>query len=234
MRRADRLFRIVHLLRVRKLATARQLAETLGVSERTVYRDVADLIGSGVPIRGEAGVGYGLDPGFDLPPLMFTADELEALVLGARMVEAWCGPELADAALNVLAKVEHALPRRLRDRVDRTALFVPDVGWTLPGADQMTSLREAIRGRRKVRLAYTDQHGTATDRTVWPLGVFFWGPSATLAAWCELREAFRSFRLDRIRHLEALPDVFGEVPGRTVDDFVRRMRAEEWPERPPT
>lgn len=229
MRRADRLFRIVHLLRMRRVLTARELASELGVSERTVYRDVADLGGSGVPIRGEAGVGYALDPGFDLPPLMFTVDEIEALVLGARMVEAWCGPELATAARDVLAKVEHALPRRLRGRVERTALFVPDVGWTLPGADQMTILREAIRDRRKLHLRYRDQYDAATERVIWPLGVFFWGPKATLAAWCELRTDFRSFRLDRIAAVADSGETFQPEPDHTVAAFIRRVREREAP-----
>src|ERR1700736_2952047 len=125
MRRADRLFRIVQLLRRRKLTTAKQLADELEVSERTVYRDVADLVGSGVPIRGEAGVGYALERGFDLPPLMFTEDELEALVLGARVVESWADASLAQAARQVLEKVEAVLPERLQDRVSRAALFAP-------------------------------------------------------------------------------------------------------------
>ena len=229
MRRADRLFRIVHLLRLRRVATARDLAGDLGVSERTIYRDIADLAGAGVPIRGEAGVGYALDAGFDLPPLMFTVDEIEALVLGARMVEAWCGQEMAAAARDVLTKVEHALPTRLRPRIERTALFVPDVGWTLPGADQMEALRTAMRARRVVWLRYSDGTGCETERLVWPLGLFFWGPKATLAAWCELRSDFRSFRLDRILALEVRETAFEDVQGRTVGDFVERA----WNDAPP-
>lgn len=125
MRRADRLFRIVQLLRRRKLTTARQLADDLEVSERTIYRDVADLVSSGVPIRGEAGVGYALERGFDLPPLMFTEDELEALVLGVRVVESWGDATLGSAARAVVHKVEAVLPERLQDRVGKAPLFAP-------------------------------------------------------------------------------------------------------------
>jgi predicted DNA-binding transcriptional regulator YafY len=221
MRRADRLFRLVGLLRRLKVVTARRLADELEVSERTVYRDVADLVASGVPIRGEAGVGYALDAGFDLPPLMFTDDEIEALVLGARMVESWCDPALADAARDVLAKVEHALPRRLRARYARTALFVPDFGWSLPGSDKMEVLRRAIREQRIVRMAYTDARGNLTERTIHPLGLFIWGGIATFGAWCTLRQDFRTFRPDRIDRLEVLEQTFDPSPGQTLQDYFR-------------
>jgi predicted DNA-binding transcriptional regulator YafY len=221
MRRADRLFRLVQALRRRRVSTARQLADEFGVSERTVYRDVADLIASGVPIRGEAGVGYALDAGYDLPPLMFTVEEMEALVLGARMLETWYDPELADAARDVLAKVEGILPRHLRERFATTALVVPDVGWSVPGAEQMIALRAAIRDRRKVRLDYRDAQDHETERVVHPLGILFWGSVATLAAWCELRSEFRTFRVDRIRDLETLAVEFESPPGRTLEDYLR-------------
>ena len=152
MRRADRLFRIVQILRRGRISTASRLALELEVSERTVYRDIADLVASGVPIRGEAGVGYAIDRGYDLPPLMFTTEEIEALVLGARMVESWCGEELASAAKDVLTKVDHVLPRRHRDRLAATALFVPSFGWTLPGAEMLADLRIALRDLRKIRV----------------------------------------------------------------------------------
>ncbi len=223
MRRADRLFRLVELLRLRRMLTARQLAEELEVSERTVYRDVADLARQGVPIRGEAGVGYALDPGYELPPMQFNVDELEALVLGARMVQAWCGDDLAGAAQDAVARIEHALPKRLRDRMARTALYVPDVGWTLPGARQMVTLREAIREQRKVKMRYVDLQEQFSERVVRPLALFFWGPKATLGAFCELREDFRSFRPDRIQSLELLPEIFAAEPGRTLQDYLRRV-----------
>src|SRR5215468_9947586 len=149
MRRADRLFQIIQRLRRRGRVTAAALAEELEVSARTVYRDVRDLVSSGVPIQGEAGVGYALPRGFDLPPLMFTEEEIEALVLGARIVETRADPALARAARDVLAKVEAVLPPRLRDRIAEAALFAP--GYRVRAADAgLTSLRTAIRERRKV------------------------------------------------------------------------------------
>jgi predicted DNA-binding transcriptional regulator YafY len=226
MRRADRLFRVVQLLRRRKLTTAARLAEELEVSERTIYRDVADLVASGVPIAGEAGVGYALDKSFDLPPLMFDGDELEALVLGARVVEAWAGPELARAARRVLAKVETVLPERLRRDVDATPLLVPDFHVPRGQAQELDPLRQAIRDRRKVQLDYVDRAQAATARTIRPLGLVFWGQHWMLAAWCELRRDFRGFRLDRVRRVEVLPERFIDEPGRALTDYLARANAE--------
>jgi predicted DNA-binding transcriptional regulator YafY len=224
MRRADRLFRIIQLLRRRKLTTARQIAEELEVSERTVYRDVADLIGSGVPIRGEAGVGYALDRGFDLPPLMFNEEELEALVLGARVVESWADAALAQAARQAVQKVEAVLPERLQDRVSKAALFAPGYHVPAGSARELGTLRRAIRERRKARLDYVDRMSAATARTIRPLGLFFWGSSWTVAAWCELRQGFRGFRLDRMQKLELSEQRFEDESGRTLADFFDHVR----------
>jgi len=223
MRRADRLFQIVQIIRREKVVTAQHLARELEVSERTVYRDIADLMASGVPIRGEAGVGYAIESGYDLPPLMFTIEEIEALVLGARMVESWCGDDLASAARDVLAKVDQVLPRRLADKLAGTALFVPNFGWTLPGSEFLADLRTAMRNDRVVRIGYTDAKGDTSDRTIRPLGIFFWGATATLGAWCELREAFRNFRLDRIESLDVLDRTHAAEPGRTLQDYYSAM-----------
>lgn len=220
MRRADRLFQVIQLLRRRNVVTAAWLASELEVSERTVYRDVRDLVLSGVPIEGEAGVGYMLRRGFDLPPLMFTDAEIEAMALGARIVTSWGDAALAKAAGEALARVESVLPDRLRSRLNETRLFAP--GFHVPRAviDRLPQLRSAMESRRKVRLAYTAADGAETDRVVRPIGLFFWGYGWSLAAWCELRTAFRSFRLDRIRALEVLDERFHEEPGRTLDDFM--------------
>jgi predicted DNA-binding transcriptional regulator YafY len=226
MRRADRLFRIIQLLRRRKLTTARQIAEELEVSERTVYRDVADLVGSGVPIRGEAGVGYAMDRGFDLPPLMFTEDELEALVLGVRVVESWGDATLAQAARLVVQKVEAVLPERLRDRVGKAPLFAPGFHVPAESARELGTLRRAIRERRKARLSYVDRVAAATERTIRPLGLFFWGSSWTVAAWCELRNGFRGFRLDRMQTLQLTEQRFEDEAGRTLADFFEYVRKE--------
>jgi len=226
MRRADRLFQIVQRLRRRgAVVTAAALAHELEVSERTIYRDVADLVASGVPITGEAGVGYRLPRGaFDLPPLMFTEDEIEALVLGARVVESWADPTLARAAADVLAKVEVVLPPALRERIAGATLFALNMREQVGVGDRLTTLRAAVRERRKVRLAYVDRGGQPTARIVWPLGLFYWGLTWTAGAYCELRDGFRNFRLDRITELEVTSDVFTPTPGRTLQDLFDYYR----------
>lgn len=220
MRRADRLFDIIQALRRRKLTTARQLAEQLEVSERTVYRDIRDLIASGVPIDGEAGVGYVLRRGFDLPPLMFKPAEIEALVLGARIVAASGDRELAAAAEDALVKVEAVLPERLRAVAETTALYAP-IGRDAPrpGLD-MAALRGALRQRRKLRFGYVNAQGEATRRTVRPLCLLYYGPVWLMVAWCELRTDFRSFRLDRIAEPEILDETFRPEPGKRLSDYL--------------
>ena len=195
MRRADRLFEIIQYLRRRKLARAQDLAERLEVSERTIYRDMRDLMISGVPIDGEAGVGYALRTGFDLPPLMFDEQEIEALALGARIVESWADPVLAEAAGNVIAKVEAVVPERLRRHLADATLLAPADHRAEPIAIDPAALRWAVRDRRKVHFAYRDGSERATVRTVRPLALSFYGPVWLLVAWCELRDDFRSFRL---------------------------------------
>ena len=228
MRRADRLFRIVQRLRGRRNAvTARELAGDLEVSERTVYRDIADLLASGVPIDGEAGVGYRLPRGsFDLPPLMFTEDEVEALVLGARVVKGWGDPALARAAEDVLTKVEAVLPGRLRDRVAGATLFALNMRDQKRIGGELARFRTAIRDRRRVELDYVDRTDQATKRTVWPLGLFYWGVTWTVGGWCELRDGFRNFRLDRIAGARVTDKTFPEVPGRTLRDLFDYYREE--------
>ncbi len=223
MRRADRLFQIVQILRQRgrRAVTAATLAEALEVSERTVYRDIRDLVLSGVPIDGEAGVGYAMAPGYDLPPLMFTHEEIEALVLGARIVRSWSDPALAKAAQDALGKIEVALPDQLRARVSDAMLFAPKLPASDRAAVQLSTLRRAIHDNHKVRVGYSDRNGAATSRTLWPLGLFFWGSTWTLGAWCELRQGFRNFRLDRIERLVVLDEVFRAEAGQTLEDYLR-------------
>ena len=226
MRRADRLFQIIQRLRRRTVTTAAQLAEALEVSERTIYRDVRDLTLSGVPVLGEAGVGYALPRGFDLPPLMFTEEEIEALVLGARIVQSWADPSLASAAEDVLAKVEAVLPERLKKRIPDAALFAPRFHVRPEIAASLTELRTAVRNRRKARFDYRDRAGTGSGRTVQPLGLFYWGSAWSLGAWCQMREDFRNFRVDRITKLEILDETFQTLPGRTLKDFFKHYEAE--------
>ncbi len=226
MRRADRLFRLVQQLRRRRVSTAAQLAAALGVSPRTVYRDIADLSLSGVPVVGEAGVGYALAKGFDVPPLMFTGEEIEALVLGARIVQAWGDPELKRGAAEALQKIEAVLPERLKRAIPDATLFAPDFHVREGLRRHLQELRRAIRERRKVRLAYEDRGGAATGRTVQPLGLFYWGHAWSLGAWCELRQGFRNFRLDRMGEAEVLAETFASEPGRTLQDFFRQYEVE--------
>lgn len=225
MRRADRLFQIVQILRRRRLTTARQLAEMLEISERTVYRDIRDLVASGVPVEGEAGVGYRLR-GFDLPPLMFSREEVEALVLGARIVQSWTDPQLARSAAEAIAKIEAALPRDRSHFVRTTPLFAPEDHFRAEIAIDLPALREAVRENRRVRFRYTNAAGAATERTVQALALSFYGPVWLLAGWCELRAEFRTFRLDRMQDLEILPGSVQPVPGRTLQDYLAVVGAE--------
>lgn len=227
MRRADRLFQIIQLLRRRHVVTAAFLARELEVSERTVYRDIRDLVGTGVPIDGEAGVGYTLRRGFDLPPLMFTEPELEAMVLGARVVSSWGDQALGRAARDALARVEAALPDRLREKLTNTPLFAP--GFHVPAETiaSLTPLRVALEERRIVWMRYEDAEGVTSERTLRPVGLFFWGYRWSLSAWCELRQAFRSFRLDRIRQIDVREERFTPLPGQTLEDLFKVYEAEK-------
>jgi predicted DNA-binding transcriptional regulator YafY len=228
MRRADRLFQIVQILRVRRVTTAAQLAETLEISERTVYRDMRDLMMSGIPIEGEAGVGYALPKSFDLPPLMFDKREIEALVLGARLVKSWSDVELAEAAGSALVKIEAVLPERLRSRLDEITLFAPNYrGEPRAFAANLPTLRSAILERRKIHFAYTRRDEAASQRTVRPVGLFFWGYNWTLTAWCELRDDFRSFRVDRIDRLALQDETFEPEAGKTLEDFLERVQSND-------
>lgn len=226
MRRADRLFQIVQRLRRKRVTTASELAQALEVSERTIYRDIADLSRSGVPVTGEAGVGYALLPGFDLPPLMFTRPEVEAIVLGVRAVQAWGDEELATSARSALERIEAVLPGGLRSVPDSTALYAPDHHVPAAATRWIATLRSAVDKRRKLVLRYARPNGERTQRTIHPLGLFFWGHTWSLLAWCELRGEFRNFRLDRMLDLDVSPETFEEVPGRRLEDFFARIDSE--------
>jgi len=223
MRRADRLFLIIHALRGRRTALpARSLAETLGVSLRTVYRDVADLQLSGVPIEGEAGVGYVLRKGADIPPLMFTAEELEALVVGTRFVKAFAGQRLHRGAQAALLKIESVLPPELKQRALRSRIFAP-AGWTEAKTGLIDRLHAAIAAQQVLRLEYRDESGRASQRDVEPLCLAFWGGVWTLGSWCRLRIDFRTFRPDRIATFEPTGEVFVETAERGMAAYIRAM-----------
>jgi predicted DNA-binding transcriptional regulator YafY len=224
MRRADRLFQVVQLIRGRRLSTATYLAQRLEVSERTVYRDIADLQRQGVPIEGEAGVGYRLGQGFDLPPLMFTEDEARALVASVRMAQVWQDPVLAQASLVALGKILSVLPVTARAAAQSMAIYAPPSGLEPAVQATLQILREAAQEHRKIQLVYRDASEQMTQRTVRPLGCFYWGKVWTLAAWCETRNGFRSFRLDRmvqVQRLEGTAGQFKDESGKTLADYLR-------------
>jgi len=229
MRRADRLFDIIRILRAaRRPVTAATLADQLEVTSRTVYRDIASLQGSRVPIEGEAGIGYVLRPGFDLPPLMFTAEELEAVALGAQLVRRTRDAKLQAAADAVLTKVLGALPDALRGRIDEPRFYVSD-GNTPPaeGIDQAAA-RRAIRETRKLRIAYVDQNQRRSERVIWPLAMAYYVDVTLIGAWCELRKDFRNFRVDRIAFAEVLDERFPADNGRLLAQWFALSK-----ERPP-
>jgi len=225
MRRADRLFELVQRLRGRRLATAEQLAGWLEVSVRTVYRDVADLQARGVPIEGEAGLGYRLRPGYTLPPLMFTTAEAQALVAAVRIAQPRLDAAFAAQAEAALAKILAVLPADARAAAESLALYAPDAGIGPEVRGSLQTARLAVLERRKLQLDYVDEQGRASRRVLRPLGCFFWGAAWTLAAWCELRQDFRSFRLDRVQALQPLDERFRDEPGRTLADLLRAVGA---------
>ncbi|MBX3597921.1 MAG: YafY family transcriptional regulator [Rhizobiaceae bacterium] len=227
MRRADRLFQIVQHFRGGRLVTAQKLGQWLEVSERTIYRDIADLQASGVPIDGEAGVGYMMREGFDLPPLMFTRDEIVALVAGARMVRAFGGAAMARAAEEALVKIGSVLPDHEKARIERTEIHSPM--WVVSDSDRkvIDALERAVEERKVLMLKYRDESGQSSSRDVRPLGLWFWGRVWTLVAWCEMREDFRTFRIDRVESLACSGRTFKPERGRQLGDFYRAMEQSE-------
>ncbi len=221
MRRADRLFQLVQLVRGRRLSTAQFIAGRLEVAVRTVYRDIADLQAQGVPIEGEAGVGYRMRAGFDLPPLMFTRDEAQALVAAVRLTRHWLDAALAGHADSALSKILAVLPITSRVAAESVALHAPYGGADEATRTTLEALRLATEARRMLRLSYRDLKGAPSERIVRPLACLYWGDSWTLAAWCEQRAAFRNFRLDRIAALQVLDQRFRDEAGKTLADLAR-------------
>ena len=205
MRRADRLFQIIQILRrARRPVTAVAIAEELETSLRTVYRDVAQLIGQRVPIRGEAGIGYVLEGGFDMPPLMLTPDEIEVAMLGAQWVQNRADPALARAAADLVAKIGAVVPDHLRPHlVDPTTTSLTHRK-VAPDTIDMAKVRTSIRAQGKIALVYKDEEGRETARVIWPIAVSYWETVRLIAGWCELRNGFRHFRTDRVVSAEFL------------------------------
>ncbi|MEQ9518409.1 MAG: YafY family protein [Parvibaculum sp.] len=222
MRRADRLFDIIeYLRRHRRVVTAAELAEKTEVSVRTIYRDIADLQASRVPIDGEAGLGYLLRDGYDLPPLMFTEEEAEAMALGARIVSTWGDEELGEAAKAVLAKLRAVLPQNLKAQFDALGVMAPPAHYQAEVVIDLARVRKAVRGKRKIRFSYADAEGKTSKRTIWPLTLSFYGAVWTVPGWCELRKDFRAFRADRMLDLEVLDERIPPDQDKTLAVYLK-------------
>ncbi len=225
MRRADRLFQIIQILRRSpRPVTAEAIAAELETSKRSVYRDIATLMAQRVPIRGEAGVGYLLEGGFDMPPLMLTPDEIEVAMLGAEWVSRQGDPVLARAAADLMAKIEASVPENLRPVVQLPAGVAPPRPQRVVDAIDMVALRAAIHGGRKVRLIYRDERGQETERLVWPVLVAYFDHVRMLAAWCEMRAGFRHFRTDRVVRAEFTGERYPERPVRLRSRWQDSLR----------
>ncbi|MEM6439153.1 MAG: YafY family protein [Pseudomonadota bacterium] len=228
MRRAERLFRLVSELRGRRLAvTAADLAGALEVSTRTVYRDVAALQASGVPVEGEAGVGYVLDSGYELPPVMFDREEVLALLVGGQMVRSFTDPALAEAAASAEAKIRAVLDDRALAAAEAIPYRAPYWEGDAGTREVHRVLREAAEGRRKLAIAYVDAAGAASRRVVHPLGLMAWRRVWTLLGWCELRDGYRNFRMDRIEAVETLEAGFETGPERSLQHYLEKVAPHE-------
>lgn len=224
MRRADRLFRIVQLLQGRRRAvTAQVLAGRLEISERTLYRDIRDLVGSGVPIHGEAGVGYVLDRSFELPPVMFDREEVSALALGISIVKGWGDESLARAATRALEKLRTVAPPELAATFADLRVSAVNFNGSAPLRRVLLELRQAVLDRRELRLHYQRKDGLESHRVVRPLAITFTAPHWLLVTWCTLRVEFRVFRVDRILALDAMDTHFEDEPGRNFEAFLQQM-----------
>ena len=224
MRKASRLFEIIQILRLaRKPVTGAQIAERLEVTVRSIYRDIAALQAMRVPVEGERGLGYILRPGFDLPPLMFSIEETEAVVLALALLERTGDGELKEAAKSVGRKVAGALPAPLRQLLDNRALHAWGTIAPTPEGIDLALVRRAIRDEQKLAIAYRDEQGRPSERTIRPAALIYYSQTATLVAWCELRQALRSFRSDRIETSQALDDYF-----RGEGDELRRLWIAGW------
>ncbi|UWR23713.1 YafY family protein [Sulfitobacter sp. S190] len=223
MRRTDRLFDIIQILRDGKLHTAQQMADRLEVSVRTLYRDMDTLVASGVPVQGERGVGYMITEAITLPPLTLTAQELEALNLGLAIAAEVADPDLKSAADSLADKIDAVLPQSVVAEADAWKFAVYPFADAARGFAQMPTLRAAIKARQKLRITYTAKDSAVTSRMIRPLHMEYWGRVWTLTAWCELRSDHRVFRLDLIESAEALPELFTDEPGKTMADYLKRL-----------
>jgi len=221
MRRADRLIKMVHFMRGRRRAvTAKRVADEFGICTRTVYRDIQDLMDSGVPITGEAGVGYMIDKQYYLPPVTFDAEELEAISLGISMVRQWTDDKFAEKANDAFDKIKAVLPARLQGELEQITTYSMPADATLPWTVSFSEIRESIRIRRKVHLDYSDKAKRKSSRVVRPLALIFCSPVWLLASWCEKRNDFRHFRLDRIRELQPIDEMFDDEKEKNLSAYL--------------
>ncbi len=229
MRPADRLFQIVLQLGRGRVVTAAALAERLEVSERTIYRDIQNLMASGVPIDGEAGVGYRLHRGYQVPPMMFDQDEIQALIFGAQVAKKVADHELAAAAERILDKVDAVLPENMRPQLASQTVVVPNFNnWQSEETTQtLGHVRDAINEHRRLYLSYKDASDAETERIVWPLTLLYWGYSWAIGSWCELRQSFRTFRVDRIVEARALTTQFPDESGKRLQDYFDQASEEQ-------
>ena len=221
MRRADRLIKIVHYLRrMRQAVTARQIADHFEICQRTVYRDIQDLMNSGVPIYGEAGVGYIIDKQYHLPPVMFDFDELEAISLGIKMVQTWTDERFSQVAESALEKIQAVLPESRLNDMRQLTTHSEASNSQMPCEVSFSDVRECIRSRRKIEFHYTDLNEKTSNRTIRPLSLVFFGPVWLVIGWCELREDFRNFRLDRMAELVIPGATFKDEKGKTLKAYL--------------
>ncbi len=236
MRRADRLFQIIQIMRAGRpgtIVTAARLASELEVSERTIYRDIADLQANRVPIEGEAGIGYMLRAGYDLPPLMFTREELTALLVGARLLAGFGGQQMATATARALDKIETVLPEELKNLAKQTPVYAfhPQ----LDGEEKkiLDQCNQAVNEKKVLLIRYETANGEFTSREIEPLGLIYWGKVWTLVAWCRLRDDFRSFRPDRMKAVTMKSEQFSPHPGKTLLSWLENHAEAEEREIPP-
>ena len=224
MRRTDRLFDIIQILRDGALHKAQDIAERLEVSVRTIYRDMDTLVASGIPVEGERGVGYILREPITLPPMTLTVEELEALNLGVAIVSEAADPDLKRAAQNLAEKIDAVLPERVVEQADAWKFAVYPFADTVRGFSQMPTIRAAIKARQKLRILYHSKGDRLTSRLIRALHMEYWARVWTLTAWCELRGYFRVFRVDLVQSAEALPEMFVDEPGKTLGDYMDTLK----------
>lgn len=207
--------------------TAQDIADEFDVSVRTIYRDIQDLILTGVPISGEAGVGYVIDKSHCLPPMALEVGELETIMLGAQMVSSFTDETMAKSARNLVQKVKNVLNEKDREILAGTALFAIRSQIVIPWEVDFSMLRDHIRSKKKLKLDYEDQHGGHTERTVWPLSLSFWGATWLLLGWCELRQDHRHFRLDRMRKAVPLEENYKETRETSLRYYLQKLGYED-------